>query len=111
MKKGSEMLRKYQVLIPDWLEDYIKYLSDNYELSFSEIIRAEVCYAILCHVSKLFPDFEPGINPDEILGLMIPREGEKLEREELQRVMSKIYFETRKAIEHRLSKDVSQESK
>lgn len=100
------MLKKYQVLIPDWLEDYIKYLADSYDLSFSEIIRAEVCYAILCHVTKLFPDFRPGINPDEILDLMIPKEGKGLGKEELQRVMSKITFETRKAIEHRFSTEI-----
>jgi hypothetical protein len=105
------MLRKYQVLIPDWLEEYIKYLADSYDLSFSEIIRAEVCYAILCHVSKFFPDYKSGINPDEILGLLIPRKGEELEREELHRIMSKIYFETRKAIEHRLSMEAPPKKK
>jgi hypothetical protein len=96
------VLKKYQVLIPDWLEDYVKYLAERYDLTFSEIIRAEICYAILCHVTHFFPDFKPAINPNEILGWLRNTPGEKLEKEELRRVLSKIYFEARKAIEYRL---------
>ena len=99
------MLKKYQVLIPDWLEDYIKYLAERYDLTFSEIIRAEVCYAILCHVTHFFPDFKPTITPNEILGWLRPSQGEDLEKEEMHRVLSKIYFEARKAVEHRLSRE------
>jgi hypothetical protein len=105
------MLKKYQVLIPVWLEDYIKYLAERYDLSFSEIIRAEICYAILCHVSHFFPEFKSGITPDDILGMFIPQEGGDLEREELLRILSKIYFETRKAVEYRLSVETTPKKK
>lgn len=44
------MLKRYQVLLPDWMEEYIKYLVDKYDLSFSEVIRGEICIAILCTV-------------------------------------------------------------
>ncbi len=98
------MLKKYQVLIPDWLEEYVKYLAERYDLTFSEIIRAEICYAILCHVTHFFPDFKPTVNPNEILGWLRNPPGKDLEKEELHRVLSKIYFEARKAIEHRLIK-------
>jgi hypothetical protein len=101
------VLKKYQVLIPDWLEDYVKYLADRYDLTFSEIIRAEICYAILCHVAYFFPDFKPTINPNEILEWLRNAPGEDPEKEELHRVLSKIYFEARKAIEHRLFKEKS----
>jgi len=30
------MLKRYQVLLPDWMEDNIKYYIDKYGLSFSE---------------------------------------------------------------------------
>ena len=101
--KGGKVLKKYQVLIPVWLEDYIKFMAEKYDLSFSEIIRAEICFAILCHVSHFFPDYKSGITPDDILSMFIPQKGKELEREELLRVLSKIYFETRKAVEFRLS--------
>ncbi len=101
------MLKKYQVLIPDWLEDYIKYLAERYDLTFSEIIRAEICYAVLSHVTHFYPDFKPTITPNEILGMLRSSPGEDLEKEEMHKVLSKIYFEARKAIEHRLSKERS----
>ena len=96
------MKKKYQVLIPDWLEDYIKYLAERYGMNFSEIIRAEICYAILCHVTHFYPDFKPSINPNEILGWLKNPSKEDLGKKEMHQVLSKIYFEARKAVEHRL---------
>lgn len=97
-------MQKYQVLIPDWLEGYIKGLAERLDLSFSEIIRAEICYSILCHVIHFFPDYKPGITPADILDLIQSQFGKELEREETHKALSKIYFETRKAIEYRNSK-------
>lgn len=95
------MLKRYQVLLPDWLEDYIKYLADKYDLSFSEVIRVEVCIAVISTISKLYPDYKLGITPEDILKLIKQDAQENMEREEEHRILSKIYFETRKAIEHR----------
>jgi hypothetical protein len=105
MAGGQKVLNKYQVLIPDWLEDYIKYLAARYDLTFSEIIRAEVCYAILSHVTHFYPDFKPEISPNDILEWLRPLPEKEPRQKEMHRVFSKIYFETRKAIEHRLSKE------
>jgi hypothetical protein len=95
------VLKRYQVLLPDWLEDYIKYLADKYDLSFSEVIRVEVCIAVISTISKLYPDYKLGITPEDILKLIKQDAQENMEREEEHRILSKIYFETRKAIEHR----------
>ena len=95
----------------DIWEEYIIYLAKRYDLSFSEIIRAEVCYAILCHVCHFYPDYKPGITPNEILGMLEPQPGEDLEKEKMYRFLSKVYFETRKAVEHRLSKEMAPKKK
>jgi len=99
------VLKKYQVLIPEWLEEYIKYLAEKYDLSFSEIIRAEVCFSILNTVNHFFPEHKSSLKPQEILEMMKDKLENDFEREELHRILSKIYFETRKAVEHRLSKE------
>lgn len=95
------MLKRYQVLLPDWLEDYIKHLSDKYDLSFSEVIRVEICIAIISTISKLYPDYKLGITPEDILNMIKEDVQENMEREKEHRILSKIYFETRKAIEHK----------
>lgn len=105
------MLKKYQVLIPEWLEEYIIFLAEKYDLSFSEIIRSEVCFSIICTVTHFFPDFKSSLKPQEILELAKEKLTNGIEEEEMHRVMSKIYFEARKAVEHRLSKEHPLEKK
>ena len=94
------MLKRYQVLLPDWLEDYIIQIAELFDLSFSEIIRLELCFSILSSTKSFYPKYKMGITPKEILE---SAHGQKeAEEEEKHRYMSKIYFETRKAVEHRL---------
>lgn len=55
------MLKRYQVLLPDWMEDYIKFLVERHDVSFSEIIRAELCFSFLNTIIKLCPEYKSGI--------------------------------------------------
>ncbi len=98
------MNRKYQVILPDWLEDYIKFLVDKYELNFSEVIRLQICYSVLCLMEKLYPEFKPGLTVEDITTIPNAYPVEQ-DREDLLRRLSKIYFETRKAVEYRLEKE------
>lgn len=99
------MLKRYQVLLPDWLEDNIKLFVEKYDLSFSEVIRAEICSAILATVPKQFPEFKSGITHDEIVKLLKGNPEGHTDREKIHRILSKIYFEARKAVEYRLEKE------
>ena len=105
------MLKRYQVLLPDWLEGYIKYLVDKYNLSFSEVIRAEICISTICKICKLYPNYKLGITPEEILDMVKKDDQKNMERDEGHRILSKIYFETRKAIEHRFNEEKKRKKK
>ena len=37
------MLKRHQILLNDWLVEYIKNCSDRYDISFSEVIRLTLC--------------------------------------------------------------------
>lgn len=104
-KKEFDVLKRYQVLLPDWLEDYIKHLVDAFDLSFSEVIRAEICCTVLATVPALYPEYKPGFKHQDILDMIKKNFGIDLEREETHRLLSKIYFEARKAAEYRLEKE------
>ncbi len=93
------------------MEDYVIYLVDKYDLSFSEVIRSEICIAILCTVSKLYPDIKLDISSEEVFKMVKKEIQEGLEREEQYRILSKIYHETRKAVEHRLKKEKEKKRK
>jgi len=92
------VLKRYQVLLPDWLESYIIQIAELYDLSFSEIIRSEICFSILSSIKLLFPEYKMEITPKEVLELSTGQK--EVETEEKHRLLSKIYFETRKALEY-----------
>lgn len=99
------MLKRYQVLIPGWLEEYIENLVQTYDLSFSEIIRLQICFSILYLIPTLYPEYKPGLSVQEIFKQRKEFGQNKLPEDEMHRTISKIYFEARKAIEYRLSKE------
>jgi hypothetical protein len=105
------MLKRYQVLFPDWLEDHIKYYVDKYGLSFSEGIRAELCSSILATVPKQFPEYKPGITSEEVIDIIKKMQKKEIKKEEALRLLSKIYFEAGKASEYRLAKEKEQRKK
>jgi len=104
------MLKRYQVLLQEWLEDYIKHIVEKYDLSFSEVIRLELCFSILSSSAYHYPEFKLGITPQEILKSAKKEAQSGMDREKIHRILSKIYFETRKAAEFRLSQEKNQEN-
>jgi len=104
------MLKRYQVLLPEWLEEYVKIMANKHDLSFSEIIRAELCFSVLSVINHLYPEYKPGLNLEEILN-KIKFEIPDAEREDIHRIISKIYFETRKAVEYRMNKEKKSKKK
>ena len=104
------MLKRYQVLLPDWLEDYIIFFSEKYGLSLSELIRAEICISILASVPNAFPDYKSDLSFEGIHKIMDEIEQNGLSKAEVHRVLSALYFEARKAAEFRFEKE-SQKNK
>lgn len=105
------MLKRFQVLLPDWLEDYVKYLTEKYDLSFSEVIRAEICCSVISSVSSLYPDYKPGLTVDDIFQKIKNDKLYKSTSEDIHRVLSKLYFEARKAVEYRMKQEKKQVKK
>ena len=99
------MLKRYQVLLPDWLEDYIKHAVEKYDMSFSEVIRGELCFAILMIVPHDYPEYKPGITAKEISDMSQKYSKGKMDKETALKIISKIFFEARKAAEYRLKKE------
>ena len=105
------MLKRYQVLLPDWLEDYVKLLADKYDLSFSEVIRALMCNWILASVPNIYPELKLGITPKDIIEMVKAEAQDNMKREDMHRMLSKIYFESRKAAEYRIAQEKKKKKK
>jgi hypothetical protein len=97
--------KRYQVLIPDWLEEYIQWGVKRYGLSFSELIRLEICQAVIFYISGRYPEYESGFNMDDYMAGVNRFESGNMNKEDLHKAISTIYFEARKAIEYRFARE------
>ena len=102
------MLKRYQVLLPDWLEEYIKIGAEKYGFSFSEIIRLELCFSILTQIPEIHPEYMPELSIKDILGTIQNATAEKYDKKKYKNFVSQVYFETRKPIDYRKKKMAEQ---
>ncbi len=93
------MLKRYQVLLNDWLADHIRKISERYDISFSETIRGALCLAYLTLIAKDYPDYKIDLKSTNRRISLKRGNYEKVGRELFHRDLSKIYFEAHKAIE------------
>ncbi len=105
------MLKRYQVLLSDWMEDYIKVVAGKYDISTSAVIRVHMALAIIFVISTLYPEYKPNFTEKEFQKLSKKAAKEKLDEAEAHQVISRILFEARKAVEFRLDKDTAQKKK
>ena len=98
------MLKRYQVLINDWMEDYIKLIAEKYDISTSAVLRVHLGFAILHIIKTLYPGYKSNLSDKELRELAKKAAKGELENPEGSQMMSKILFEARKAVEFRLSK-------
>lgn len=56
-------------------------------------------------VPEEHPEYKPGLTHDEIVNMIKTHTYDKMEREDVHRLLSKGYFEARKAAEYKLAKE------
>ena len=94
------MLKRYQVLLNGWLGDHVKNVSQKYDISFSETIRALLCTQLIQIVAEAYPaKYKQKHTFKEVAKIVRQRAQDKMKEEEFHRFLSQIYFEARKAIE------------
>ena len=94
------MLKRHQVLLNDWLADFVKYRSKKYNLSFSEDIRLALCLYFSNMLSHQDPSFKSEMTIEKMADLIKQHEGTPEAEEKSHKAISKAYFEARKAIEN-----------
>ena len=101
------MLKRQQVLLNDWLSDYIKHSACKYDVSFSEVIRLTLCLEMGRNIAKLYPKYKFDITDKELKSMLLPTSGtiQKDDTEKRHKFISKVYFEARKAIEFAMQQE------
>jgi len=99
------MLKRYQVLLTDWQEEYVKFLAERYDLSFSEVIRIVIVLEAILMTGLLYPEYKTGMPIKEVMAKLKKMSNPDRNEAELHKLISAGYFEARKAIEYRMSKE------
>lgn len=100
------MGKKFQVVLPDWMEEYLEAVASKYDLTISELLRLELSLAFISFVNHYYPEYK-GPSFDD-LGIPIAKDApalEKLDRERMHKVLSRFYFEARKSTDYHMKKD------
>lgn len=94
------MLKRYQVLLNDWLAEHMKEVAEKYDVSFSEILRVSLCLQTLKNISEVCPKCSEA-NMDKLMKQIIKKKNhaDGLDPAQMHKFLSDLYFETRKAIE------------
>lgn len=97
------MLKRYQVLLSDWLAEYAQFISQEYDISFSEAIRIIMCLGAVEAVRELYPRHKSNLPLKHMVKNVKEMAIYKLKEEVIHQKISQGYFEARKAIEFRMS--------
>jgi len=98
------MLKRCQVLLTDWQEEYIRNGAQRYDQSFSEVLRIFLSEGFLHLIPLLHPEYKPGIAGRQLAEMTRKAGNPNTSIEERHKLISKLYFEARKAVEYRMSK-------
>jgi len=94
------MLKRYQVLMNEWLADHIKKAARKYDISFSETVRILLCLEAIQLIAEAYPEkIKLKHSLKDVLRIVRQRSKNKIKEEEFHQFLSQTYFETRKAIE------------
>lgn len=97
------MLKRYQVLLNDWLGKHLQTIAKKYDISFSETIRWALCMHVEKSVYKAHPKLNhksEGVHAKHVELVKERVNGKPMDEIKLHKFLSALYYETRKAIEY-----------
>ena len=94
------MLKRYQILLDEWIADFAKTRSDRFDMSFSENVRLALCIYYGTMISELYPDFKFKYTLDKVTPVIHKYSGTEESEEKKHKLISEIYYEARKAMEY-----------
>ncbi|MFH1045340.1 MAG: hypothetical protein V1727_00060 [Candidatus Omnitrophota bacterium] len=93
------MLKRYQVLLEDWVADHIKDIAESYDLSFSEMLRCLLSTHII-ELIEIRTKYKSNVNWEKHRQFVKAKGVAEMDSAQFHKALSKLYFETQKAIEY-----------
>jgi len=101
------MYKRFQILLSDWQEKYLRDAMEVNDLSFSEMVRIILSEGILHTACLLYPEYKAGVAKKDLAEWIKRGADPATSSEEKHRLIARLYFEARKAAEYRLAKTKS----
>ena len=102
------MLRRKQVMISDWLDDFLHAASKRYKLSYSEIIRIATCHHMISVICERDPKFKMLTTTKQVAKNMKAYCKGTAGEVETRKMIADIYLEAKKILDIRL-KEINKE--
>lgn len=93
------MIKRYQILLNDWLGDHLSTIAKKYDISMSEATRLVLCLQVPKLASIVYSKIKPAALDKKLVTTIKKYNNNKASRMELHKLISDIYFEARKALE------------
>ncbi|MBM3247995.1 MAG: hypothetical protein FJZ10_01020 [Candidatus Omnitrophica bacterium] len=97
------MLKRNQILLQDWQEEYIKFVSKTYDVSISEAVRTIINITAVVLLKEFFPKHKTKISLKDIANAFKRLQNGDICEEKFYAMMSDLYYEARKIIEYRMA--------
>ncbi|MBN1872496.1 MAG: hypothetical protein JW800_07990 [Candidatus Omnitrophica bacterium] len=93
------MLKRYQILLEDWMAEHLKGIGDKYDISLSEAVRILLALQVPRMISIAYPKIKSVVFDEDLVKIIKKANTNKSSMEAFHKVLSKIYFESHKSIE------------
>ena len=97
------MLKRCQVLLTDWQVEYANFITEIYDMSFSEAIRVLMSLGAIAAINELKPTYKAVVSIKNMIKALRNAVPGRQKQEVFHRQLSYIYYEARKAVESRMA--------
>jgi len=98
------MLRRKQVLVSDWLDDFVNYVSKRYDISYSEVIRVSVAYMLTGILAGADSKYEMTVTWEDLAQVLQKSWENEGDLENTRKVISDVYWDAKKILSDRMAK-------
>lgn len=97
------MLRRKQIMITDWLDDYLTAISKRYDISYSEVIRIATSFFFAETLCLAYPKkYKLNISAKDISKVLKHMAENEDYIEESRKLISDVYYETKNILKDRV---------
>jgi hypothetical protein len=94
------MLIRKQIMMSDWLDDYLNELSEVLHISYAELVRVVLCFGLCETLKETNPDYQMSVDVKKMAQVghdsLLSTD---LHREQVKQLIGNIYYDSRRILD------------